>query len=348
MRARPDPVEALAALTRWKTRRSDGRAGARPSRRSAPAGAALPRPPPLDGIDQEVIARAAELALDTGLADDLDWLATGAAAVALYEITAALPPGKARRELGRRVFARLYEGTASTFATVAARMALTSGRPFDAAALRARIGLVFDLPIGGRSTPTAWRSRSSLAASFASAGSTRTQRHPARAQARRQAHRARRARGGACARNRATPPAASSWQSEPVAPHTRRCSPIASRSSGVTSLSRAACSPPSNRALQEEIELSLDEALTPTEWRRAARVSWSRMHRRSDRSGPRLPAAAVRADRQARPRHRRHAGAGAAAGDRSRAGRRRGAPRRGSPPRAARTWPRPSRRCSAI
>ena len=55
--------------------------------------------------------------LDSGLADDLDWLDPGSAAVALYEISAALPPGKPRRELGRRVFGRLYEGTAATFAT---------------------------------------------------------------------------------------------------------------------------------------------------------------------------------------------------------------------------------------
>ncbi len=92
--------------------------------------------------------RAAEIAVDAGLSDDLDWLAPGPAAVALYEITAALPPGRSRRELGRRVFSRLYEGTAATFVTVAARMALSSNRPFDAASLRARIGLVFDLPVG--------------------------------------------------------------------------------------------------------------------------------------------------------------------------------------------------------
>src|SRR5262249_61699092 len=98
--------------------------------------------PPLDGIDPEVLARAAQLALDVGLADDLGWLAPGPGAVALYEITAALPAGRARRELGRRVFARVYEGTAATFAIVAARMALGSGRRFEAASLRAPIGPV--------------------------------------------------------------------------------------------------------------------------------------------------------------------------------------------------------------
>src|SRR6185369_13310297 len=70
------------------------------------------------------------------------------AAIALYELSSALPPGKERREIGRRVFARLYEGDAATFAAVATRMALGSGRPFEVPTLRARIGLVFDLPIG--------------------------------------------------------------------------------------------------------------------------------------------------------------------------------------------------------
>jgi eukaryotic-like serine/threonine-protein kinase len=105
-------------------------------------------PPPLDGIAPEVLTRAARVALETGLVDDLEFVAPGPAAVALYEMSAALPLGRERRELGRRVFARLYEGTAATFATVAARMALSSGKPFEAASLRARVGLVFDLPIG--------------------------------------------------------------------------------------------------------------------------------------------------------------------------------------------------------
>jgi len=112
-------------------------------------------PPPLDGIAPEVLARASQIALETGLVDDLEFLAPGPAAVALYEMSAALPLGRERRELGRRVFARLYEGTAATFATVAARMALSSGKPFEAASVRARVGLIFDLPIGCGVNPDA-------------------------------------------------------------------------------------------------------------------------------------------------------------------------------------------------
>ncbi len=147
MRARPNPVEALATLARL-TDEAERRASWRQAVAALGYSASGAGPPPLDGIAPEVLIRAAQLALELGLADDLDFVAPGPAAVALYEISAALPLGRERRELGRRVFARLYEGTASTFATVAARMALSSGRPFEAATLRARIGLVFDLPIG--------------------------------------------------------------------------------------------------------------------------------------------------------------------------------------------------------
>ena len=147
MRGRPNPVEALATLVQLSDA-AERRASWRQAIAALGNSVASSGPPPLDGIDHDVLGRAAELALDTGLSDDLDWLAPGAAAVALYEITAALAPGRTRRELGRRVFARLYEGTADTFATVAARMAMTSNRPFDAASLRARVSLVFDLPIG--------------------------------------------------------------------------------------------------------------------------------------------------------------------------------------------------------
>jgi hypothetical protein len=149
MPVRPNPVEALANLTRVedasKRRASWRQAIAALGHR---AGLGLEAAPPLEGMAQGVIARAAETAIELGLADDLDWLAPGPATVALYELTAALPPGKTRRDLGRRVFARLYQGTAATFAAVATRMALTSSRPFEPATLRARVSLLFDLPIG--------------------------------------------------------------------------------------------------------------------------------------------------------------------------------------------------------
>ncbi len=149
---RPNPVEALATLAQ----QSDGnerRASFRQAIAALGQGAAGHGAPPLDGIDPDVLVRAVQLAIDTGLVDELDWLGPGPATVALYELTAALPAGRARRELGRRVFARVYEGTAATFALVAARMALGAGRTFEAAAVRARIGLVLDMPVGSNVNP---------------------------------------------------------------------------------------------------------------------------------------------------------------------------------------------------
>src|SRR5690349_11038736 len=149
---RPNPGDALAS----RLQQSDGgerRASFRQAITALGQSGSAYGPPPLDGVDPDVLSRAAQLAIDTGLADDLAWIAPGPGAVALYEITAALPAGRARRELGRRVFARVYEGTAATFAIVAARMALGSGRTFDAAAVRARIGLVLDMPTGAAVNP---------------------------------------------------------------------------------------------------------------------------------------------------------------------------------------------------
>jgi hypothetical protein len=147
MRSRQSPVESLVMLpkladpadrsTRW-----------RQAIASLGQELRVDGPPALDGVSAEDLVHASRTALETGLVDDLDWIAPGPAAIALYELSSALPPGRERRDIGRRVFGRLYEGDAATFAAVATRMALGSGRPFEASTLRARIGLVFDLPIG--------------------------------------------------------------------------------------------------------------------------------------------------------------------------------------------------------
>ena len=147
MRGRPNPVEALATLVRLQDD-TERRANFRQAITALGQSSGASGPPPLDGIAPEVLSRVMGIALETGLVDDLDWIAPGPAAVALYEITAALPQGKPRRELGRRVFARVYDGSAGTFAAVAARMALSSGKPLEAAQIRARISLLFDLPVG--------------------------------------------------------------------------------------------------------------------------------------------------------------------------------------------------------
>lgn len=104
----------------------------------------------LDSVDVGQLVRACRAALQSGLLDDLDWIAPGAATLALYEITTALPPGDERREFGRRVFKRIYGGSAVAFAPVAARMAWSSVRQLESPAMRARVALCLSLPVGSQ------------------------------------------------------------------------------------------------------------------------------------------------------------------------------------------------------
>ncbi len=147
MLRRPNPVEALLALPRLELP-EERRASFRQAVAALGATTRITGPPPLDDVDGKDLVRAVGVALEAGLCDELDWITPGKAAVALFELSSALPPGRERRELGRRVFARLYEGNAETFAAVAARMALGNARPLEAPTLRARVGLVLDMPIG--------------------------------------------------------------------------------------------------------------------------------------------------------------------------------------------------------
>ena len=107
-------------------------------------------PPQLEGVSIDALVLGVRKALELGLADDLDWLSPPAAAVALYELSLALPPSKERNEVGRRALTRLYEGTAETFIAVATRAALGSARMLRSAALRARVGRCEICGCGGR------------------------------------------------------------------------------------------------------------------------------------------------------------------------------------------------------
>lgn len=147
MRARQSPVESLVTLPALSDA-TERRARWRQAIAALGQEHRLGGPPILDGVTAQGLLLATRIALETGLVDDLEWISPGGAAVALYELSSNLPPGKERREIGRRVFARLYEGNAATFAAVATRMALGPVGPFEAATLRARIGLVFSLPVG--------------------------------------------------------------------------------------------------------------------------------------------------------------------------------------------------------
>ena len=87
----PDPVERRSA---W-----------RQSLTSISRAAQEEGPSPLDGLDPNALARGVQVALQAGLADDLDWLSSAASGVALYVLANALPPGQEQRELGRRMLA---------------------------------------------------------------------------------------------------------------------------------------------------------------------------------------------------------------------------------------------------
>ncbi|MFZ5891343.1 MAG: serine/threonine-protein kinase [Myxococcota bacterium] len=269
MHARPNPVEALASLIRQESaaeRRASWRQAITALGHGAAAG--LASAPPLEGMAQEIIARAAEIAIDVGLADDLDWLGPGPAAVALYEITAALPPGKTRRELGRRVFARLYQGTASTFATVAARMALTSARPFEPSTLRARVSLLFDLPIGSNvnADPLALTlvTRRELSERWVEQNKTGTL--PARRLAAKLIEHAAREAVSRYHQGDSEPREVLSSERlrSTIATLLADREPLVWRHVAVA---RGLLASVDNR-LREEIEQSLDPALSPTEWRR--------------------------------------------------------------------------------
>jgi hypothetical protein len=147
MRARQNPILALMALGSVETAEQQ-RACWRQAMTALGEFGRVDGPPPLDGLSVPLLVRAVQVALDGGLVDDLDWAAPERAAVALYEMTSALPAGKERTALGKRAFSRLYSGTATTFAAVATRMAMHPGKALETPALQARVHLLYSLPIG--------------------------------------------------------------------------------------------------------------------------------------------------------------------------------------------------------
>src|SRR5262245_34798135 len=106
MRARAEVLEGFLELHRYEDR-SARRSVFRQSITSLALAASLDGPPPLDGLSPDALLGSVRAALADGLFDDLGWLAPSAAAVALYEITGALPLGQERRDIGRRVLAHL-------------------------------------------------------------------------------------------------------------------------------------------------------------------------------------------------------------------------------------------------
>jgi hypothetical protein len=269
MRPRVSPVDALLGLPRLATL-DERRASWRQAITALGHHLRVTGPPPLDNVDPGALVGALQAALDQGLCDELDWLDADAAAVALYELTSGLPPGRERRELGRRVFSRLYQGRADTFAALATRMALGSGRPLEATALRARIHLIFDLPAGNSVNADALAltlvTRRELVDRWVVEPSTGAL--PARRMAAKLLEFA--AREATRMALEGDPYAQHTLLGDSVRPHFERLladrEPLVWRHAAVA---RGLLAVVEGR-LESEIEAGLDPALTPTAWRRAA------------------------------------------------------------------------------
>ncbi|MFW5924666.1 MAG: serine/threonine-protein kinase [Myxococcota bacterium] len=228
------------------------------------------RPVPLEGFEPDALLEGTRVALRTGLVDDLSWLSAPAAAAALYELAAALPPSDVKRELGRRVLTRLHTGDAETFVALATQLALSSRRALSGGPIRARVALALDLPLGlgarADALALALISRRELSREWLTTPSTGSL--PARRLAARLLERAAReaARRAAMdddsgARVFATEQVRAAWDRL-----------LADRESLVwrhvaTARGLLAATVPE---LGNAIELHTDPHLTPTEWRRAA------------------------------------------------------------------------------
>ncbi|MDB4958449.1 MAG: serine/threonine protein kinase [Myxococcales bacterium] len=104
-------------------------------------------PAPLEGIAEDQLLLAVRAALEDGVLADLDWLSPAAAAVALFELAQALPPGAERRELGRRVLTRLRDADRDTFVRLLIALARSSPKIVASEGLRARLEVVLSAPL---------------------------------------------------------------------------------------------------------------------------------------------------------------------------------------------------------
>src|SRR5688572_12013583 len=268
MRARQNPTLALLALASAETIEQQ-RASWRQALTALGELGRVDGPPPLDGLPVPSLLRAVQIALETGLVDDLEWAAPERAAVALYEMTSAIPAGRERTALGRRVYSRLYSGTAATFAAVATRMAFHSGKPLETPALQARVHLLYSLPIGSTTNADALAltlvARRDLFERWIAhaAGSTLPSRRMAAIILERAAREIAR-----CSEQGDPGPLARFMDGSVQASYKTLLAdrePLVWRHAAVARGLLSAVEP----RLREEIDLELDTSLSPTEWRRA-------------------------------------------------------------------------------
>lgn len=268
MRARHNPTLALLALGSVETA-EQRRACWRQAVTALGELGRVEGPPPLDGVSIPLLVRAVQIALDNGLVEDLDWAGPERAAVALYELTNALPAGRERTALGKRAFSRLYSGTAATFAAVATRIAIHSGKPLETPALQARVHLLYSLPIGSAVNADALAltlvARRDLFERWVGepAGSTLPSRRMAALIIERAAREIVRysEQGDSGPLDRFMDPSVQATYKTLLADR----EPLVWRHAAVARGLLAAAEP----RLREEIDLELDVSLSPTEWRRA-------------------------------------------------------------------------------
>ena len=273
--------------------------------------AAVDGPSPLDGIAPDALARSAKSALDGGLFEDLDWLSPAAVGVALYELASALPAGTEKRELGRRVVARLNEGSAEVFAAVATRMALGTRKGLTGPGVRARVALLFSARGGAVDAGPlafAFASRRELAREWIAQPSTGSL--PARRLAARMLERA--AVAAARRASQGDDFAPRVFSTDQIAGAFARLladrEPLVWRHAAVARGILAGISAPHWKAIVD----ALHPRLTPTEWRRGAVSMVAAIATTPERALPRARSRRRRAG-DARSRPRRHDGVGSAA-----------------------------------
>jgi hypothetical protein len=228
------------------------------------------QPVPLEGLDPSLLLEAVRAAFKHDLVDDLSWLSPPGAAAAVYELASAIPVGPERRQLGRQVLTRLYEGDAETFVVLATSLAAESKKTLTGPTIRARLALALALPFGSGvhadGLALALISRPDLrrvGRTEPATGSLPSRHLAARVLERAARECARRAAQGDTGSLRAfqEPSIRAAWQ---LLLSDRESLVWRHVASARGLLSKAIAD------FAEEIELQLNPVLTPTEWRRAA------------------------------------------------------------------------------
>lgn len=96
-------------------------------------------PSALEPLAPAAILQGMRVVLATGLIEDLAWLPSGPAYLALYHLASALPQGRERRELGRMVLDKFRQCDAQTFVQLADRLALGARDAFSEPSVRLRL-----------------------------------------------------------------------------------------------------------------------------------------------------------------------------------------------------------------